>query len=94
VLLWGQRTDDGSIAVDQAQLRRTTGGTDFVEELGVRRGVVLVLFGNIVFIEDRLDGAHGLARTTIDALVGVNVEHPLALVDAVNGAFLDAGLVL
>src|SRR5699024_5959535 len=43
---------------------------------------------------DRLDRAHRLAGAAVDALVGVDVEHALALVDAVHGTLLDAGQVL
>src|SRR5690606_11322891 len=30
------------------------------------------------------------ARTAVDALVGMDVQHPIALVDAVDGALVDA----
>jgi len=50
--------------------------------------------GNVVFVEDRLDGADRLAGTAVDAFVGVDVEHPLAFVDAVDRALPNAGLVL
>jgi hypothetical protein len=50
--------------------------------------------GDVVFVEDRLDRADRLAGAAVDAFVGVDVEHPLALVDAVDRAFLDAALVL
>src|SRR5678809_1173932 len=39
-------------------------------------------------------GVQRLARAAVDALIRVDVEHRLALVDAVHGADLDAGLVL
>src|SRR3712207_7821256 len=34
-----------------------------------------------------------LARTAVDALVGVDVHHPVALVDAVHRTLVDTGLV-
>src|SRR5262249_56741446 len=37
---------------------------------------------------------HRLASVAINALVGMDVEHGLALVNAIDGADLDAGLVL
>jgi hypothetical protein len=40
-----------------------------------------------------LDGAHRLARTTVDALVGMDVQAPGALVDAVHWALLHAGAI-
>src|ERR1700712_39938 len=47
-----------------------------------------------VLREDRLDRALGLAGPAVDALLGVDDEHPVGLVDAVDGADVDAGLVL
>jgi hypothetical protein len=52
------------------------------------------LVGHVVFVEDRLNRAYRLAGTAVDALAGVDVEHPPAFVDAVDRAFVDAGLVL
>jgi len=43
---------------------------------------------------DGLDRAHRLARTAVDALIRLDVEHAFAFVDAIDGALLDAGLVL
>ena len=40
--------------------------------------------------QDRLDRALGLADAAIDAFVGVDDEHVLALVEAVDRAHLDA----
>src|SRR5439155_7792041 len=39
---------------------------------------------------DRVDRTFGLANPAIDALVGMDYEHVLALVEAVHGADLDA----
>jgi hypothetical protein len=50
--------------------------------------------GDVVVVEDGLDRADGLAGAAVHALVGVDVEHAVAFVDAVDRAFLDAGLVL
>src|SRR3989338_3112196 len=65
-----------------------------LEELLVQLGEVLPLVRDLVLGEDRLHRAHGLARAAVDALVRMDIEHGLALVDAVHGADLDAGLVL
>src|SRR3990167_7868009 len=65
-----------------------------LEELLVQLGEVLPLVRDLVLGEDRLHRAHGLAGAAVDALVRMDVEHGLALVDAVHGADLDAGLVL
>src|SRR6478736_78165 len=89
-----QRRDDGVILREDAGLGGAAGRADVVEELDVGLVVVLPLVGQIVFVVDRLDGAHRLARPAVDAFVGVDVEAALALVDAVDGAFVDAGAVL
>src|SRR5882724_2974389 len=47
-----------------------------------------------VLRKDRLDGALRLARAAVDALVRVDHEHLLRLVDAVDRADVDAALVL
>src|SRR5699024_1748440 len=41
-----------------------------------------------------LDRAHRFAGTAVDAFIGVDVETAFALVDAIDRAFVDAGLVL
>ena len=51
------------------------------------------LSGQRVLREDRLDRALGLARTAVDALLGIDHEDPLGLVDAVDRADVDAGSV-
>src|SRR3989454_421269 len=65
-----------------------------LEELLVHVGELLPLLGDLVFREDRLDWADRLARAAIDALVRVDEQHVRPLVDAVDGADLDASLVL
>src|SRR5215467_5176912 len=65
-----------------------------LEELLVHLDVLLPVRRRLVLGEDRLDGADGLASAAVDALIRMDVEHGLALVDAVHGAHLDAGLVL
>src|SRR5262249_51447215 len=55
--------------------------------------VVLPLVRHIVLVEDGLNRADRLAGAAVHALIRVDVEHPLALVDAVDRALLDAGLV-
>ena len=51
------------------------------------------LSGQRVLGEDRLHRALRLARPAIDALLRVDDEDPLELVDAVDGADVDARLV-
>src|SRR5262245_56048715 len=65
-----------------------------LEDVGVLRRVVLPLLGHIVFREDRLDRALGHAGAAIDALVRVDVENVIALVEAVHRADVHAGVIL
>ena len=48
----------------------------------------------IRFVEDRLNGTRWHAGATVDAFSGVDVQHPLALVNAVNRTNLDTAFVL
>ena len=53
----------------------------------------LPLVGERVLREDRLDRALRLARAAVDALLRVDHEDPVGLVDAVDRADVDAGAV-
>src|SRR5215470_11538823 len=77
----------------RAGLGGTAWGPQLVEEPGVLGGEGGPLLGDVVFVEDRFDRADRLASAAVDAFVGVDVEHPLAFVDAVDRAFLDAAFV-
>src|SRR5450759_5434846 len=89
-----ERCDDGVVGIDLAELRRTTRRPENIEELDIGAVVVAPLLGHVVLVEDRLDRAHRLARATVHALVGLDVQRPLALVDAVHRTLVDASLVL
>src|SRR5215218_1705917 len=93
VHLRGEHGDDGVVLRDHADLRGAAGRADVVEELDVRLVVVGPHLGEVVFVVDRLDRAHRFAGSAVDALVGVDVERAFTLVDAVDGAFVDAGAV-
>src|SRR5262249_34973389 len=83
-------------AVERAQLGlggRLDSGI-VLEELLVQLDEVLPLIGRLVFREDRLDRADGLASPAVDTLVWMDVEHRLAFIDAIHRTNLDAGLVL
>jgi hypothetical protein len=56
-------------------------------------GVNVPLIRDVVLVVDRLYRADRLARTTIDAFVGMDVQHACALIDAIDGAFFDTCLV-
>src|SRR5699024_2877445 len=73
--------------------RLVTAGQDGFEELAVVRDERFVLLGDAAVLADRLHRAHRLAGAAVDALLGVDVKLAFALVDAVDGTFLGAGLV-
>src|SRR5665647_3587788 len=89
-----ERSDQGVVLGDLAELGCAAGASEVVEELDVGLVEVLPLLGGVVLVEDGLDRADRLAGTTVDALIGVDVERALPLVDAVDRAFFDTGLVL
>src|SRR5947207_1655492 len=73
------------------------GGLDprvVLEELLVELDEALPLVRGLVLGEDRLHRAHRLTRPAVDALVGMDEELRVALVDAVHGTDIDARLVL
>jgi hypothetical protein len=70
------------------------GRTDRVEELHVDVVELGLVGGDVVLVVDGLDRAHRLAGAAVDALVGVDVQHPVALVDAVDRTLLDAREIL
>ena len=66
---------------------------DVKDRACVGADVFAPLFGNVVFVVDGLDGADGLAGAAVHALVGVDVQGAVTFVDAVHGAFFNAGAV-
>src|SRR4051812_26007945 len=73
------------------------GGLDprvVLEERLVELDEALPLVRGLVLGKDRLHRTHRLTRAAVDALVGMNEQLRVALINAVNGADLDAGLVL
>src|SRR2546426_6494521 len=65
-----------------------------LEDVAVLRDVRLPLRRRVFLREDRGDRTLGLAGTAIDALVGVDVELILALVDTVHRTDIHAGAIL
>src|SRR5262249_39159912 len=84
------RRDEGRVLGNLADLGGAAGRTQVLEELVVGGDVVLPLRRDVVLVEDRLHRADRLTGPTVDALVRVDVEHAVALVDAVDRALLDA----
>src|SRR5262249_42494144 len=65
-----------------------------LEERLVELDKVLPLIRRLVLREDRFHRTHRLARPAVDAFVGVDEELRVALVNTVDGAHFEAGLVL
>src|SRR5438105_15112498 len=72
---------------------RLAGRVGGLEHISVLRDVAFPLRRRVFLREDRRHRALRLAGTTIDALVGMNVELILSLVDAVHRAHIHAGAV-
>src|SRR5690606_12853392 len=87
-LRW-QRGNDRVVEVVGTYLRGTAGRTDLVEELDIRLVVVGPFLGQVILVVDGFDRTHRLARPAVDALIGVDVERTLPLVDAVHGALVN-----
>ena len=54
----------------------------------------MVLCGNVVFLVNSLNRAYRLTCATVDALIGLDIQHAVAFIDAINRAFFNAGPVL
>ncbi len=57
---------------------------------GVQLDVALPFVGDVVLMEDGFDGALGNACLAVDTLLGVDVEHLIAFVEALDWANDDA----
>lgn len=84
---------DRMVLAGRADLAGTTRRAEFIEEFSVVALESLPLTWDIVLVIDRLDRTYRLTRTTIDTLIGLDVEHPLALIYAIDRTLLDTGLV-
>src|SRR3954471_7302883 len=93
VALRRQRRDQRVVLADLAGLRRAARTAEVGEELDVGVVEVLPLVRDVVLVVDGLHRADRLAGAAVHALVGVDVEHPVALVDAVHRTLVDARLV-
>jgi hypothetical protein len=69
-------------------------GRFVLEHIAVDLNVLLEIRGHVLFRKDRGHRALGLARTAINALVGMDVELIGSFIDAVYRAYIDAGAVL
>src|SRR5205809_5358847 len=64
------------------------------KEVSVDRDPGLQFLGEAIIRMDRRDRTDGLAQSAIDAFVGLDVERAPALVDTIDRARVEAGLVL
>jgi hypothetical protein len=71
----------------------TAGRAYLLKEVNIYAVVLCPLLGGVIFVIDSLYRANWLAGTAVNALIRMNVKHSVALVDAVNRAFIDARLV-
>ena len=82
------------IMIGEANLCSATRGPNLNEELCIDLRKFFPLTWNIIFVIDCLHWADRLAGSTIDALIRLDVEHPVTFVDAIDWTFLNARLVL
>src|SRR3954454_18472563 len=94
LVLRRERRDERVIGMRVADLCGTTRGAEHVEEFNVGLVVFGPLVRCVVLVVDGLYGADRFTGTTVNALVGVDVERALPFVDTVNRALLNTCLVL
>jgi hypothetical protein len=68
-------------------------GAKFIEELRVNFFKFIPLGWDVILVIDCFDWADWFAGATINALIRLDVEHPIALVDAIDWALFDTGLI-
>src|SRR5207247_11124778 len=73
---------------------RLAGRVGTVEHVPVLGDEALALRGAVFRGGGRRHGAFGLARAAVDALIRVDVQHVLALINAIHGTHVHAGPVL
>jgi adenine deaminase len=82
------------VSSNGSYLCSSSGGANFVKEINVHLVVIAPLGRSVILVVDGFYWANWLTGTAINALVRVDVEHSIALVDAINRALINAGLVL
>ncbi len=94
MFLGRQSRDELVVGVDDTHLRRATGRTEVVEEVHVGVVETLPLLGGVILVIDGLHRADRFTSTAIDALIGMDVEHSFAFIDAVDRTLVDTRAVL
>jgi hypothetical protein len=81
------------VVVDDADLGGSTRRPHLFEELDIGRVVLSPLRRNVIFVVNRFHWAHWFTGATVNTLIGVDVEHPIAFIDAIDRALINTGAV-
>jgi hypothetical protein len=82
------------VTFDGAYLCGTARGANLVEKFNIGFVIISPLLREVIFVIDCFNRAYGLTGTAVHTLIGMNVEHSVAFIDAVHGTFINAGTVL
>ena len=82
------------VSWNRTNLGSSSRGTNFAEELYVGLVVVSPLGRQVIFVVNGLYRAYWLTGTSVHTLIWVDVEHAVTLVNTVNWALGNTGLVL
>jgi hypothetical protein len=94
LVLRRQGRDHRVVRVGVADLGGPARGPQVIEEFNVGLVVIGPFLGSVILVIDGFDGADRLAGTAVHALVGVDVQGTLTLIDAIDGALFNTCLVL
>jgi hypothetical protein len=81
------------ILVDDAHLGGTTRGPHLHKELHVGGVILRPLLWQIILVIDGLHWTYRFTRTTVHTFVRMDIEHSVALIDAIHRAFVNATAV-
>jgi len=82
------------IAWDWTNFGSATWGTNGAKEFNICFVIVGPLCWQIILVVNGFNWTNRLASTTVNTLIGVDVEHTVTLIDAVHRTFGNTGLVL
>jgi hypothetical protein len=81
------------IAFDGTYFGSSTGRTYGVKEFNVGLVVISPLSRKVIFVVNSFNRTHWLTSSTVNALIWVDVEHSVTLIDTVNRALSDTRFV-
>src|SRR5690625_2405812 len=67
--------------------------SEIIKELDICLVVAFPFLWQVIFVVDGFNWTHWFTCSAIDAFIRVDVQHSIAFVDAVNGAFVDAASI-